>query len=192
MSEQKTWNRNAFWQQELEGLKAILATTELVETTKWGGIVYTLNGKNLLGLGGFKNYFTIWFFNGVFLKDELGVLVNANEGVTKGLRQWRFTRWEDVNDKNVLHYVNEAIANERAGLAIKPEKKVRIECAFLDAELAKDAALRKAFEGFTLSKQNEFLEYIATAKQEKTQVSRMEKIKPLILEGRGLNDWYRK
>jgi hypothetical protein len=33
MSEQKKWNRNAYWQQELEGLKAILATTELMETT---------------------------------------------------------------------------------------------------------------------------------------------------------------
>jgi uncharacterized protein YdeI (YjbR/CyaY-like superfamily) len=79
-----------------------------------------------------------------------------------------------------------------AQLAIKPEKKVRIDCAFLDVELAKDTSLLEAFERFTLSKQNEFLEYIATAKQEKTQVSRMEKIKPLILEGRGLNVQYRK
>ncbi|MFM2230743.1 MAG: hypothetical protein RL607_2001 [Bacteroidota bacterium] len=192
MSEQKTWNRNAYWQHELEGLKELLATTELVETTKWGGIVYTLNGKNVLGLGGFKNYFTIWFFNGVFLKDELGVLVNANEGVTKGLRQWRFAHWDAVNAKEVLHYVQEAIANERAGLTIKPEKKARMECAYLDAALARDSGLRSAFERFTLSKQNEFLEYIATAKQEATKASRLEKIKPLILAGSGLNDRYKK
>jgi len=192
MSETKSWNRNAYWQQEIERLKDLLATTELVETTKWGGIVYTLNGKNVLGLGGFKNYFTIWFFNGVFLKDELGVLVNANEGVTKGLRQWRFAQWNAVNAQEVLHYVHEAIANERAGLTIKPEKKARIECAYLDAALNNDSALHAAFDQFTLSKQNEFLEYIATAKQEATKASRLEKIKPLILAGSGLNDRYKK
>lgn len=192
MSESKSWNRNAYWQQEIEKLKDLLATTELVETTKWGGIVYTLNGKNVLGLGGFKNYFTIWFFNGVFLKDELGVLVNANEGVTKGLRQWRFAQWNAVNAQEVLHYVHEAIANERAGLTIKPEKKARIECAYLDTALTNDSALHAAFERFTLSKQNEFLEYIATAKQDATKASRLEKIKPLILAGSGLNDRYKK
>ena len=54
-------------------------------------VIFTLNGKNVLGIGGFKNYFTIWFFNGVFLKDEKNVLVNSQEGLTKSLRQWRFS-----------------------------------------------------------------------------------------------------
>jgi uncharacterized protein YdeI (YjbR/CyaY-like superfamily) len=87
MEEKKVWNKNNQWSEELEILKAIINKTELVETTKWGGIVYTINNKNVIGIGGFKNFFTVWFFNGVFLKDELSVLVNANEGVTKALRQ---------------------------------------------------------------------------------------------------------
>jgi len=123
MEESKSWNRNQQWIEEIELLKSILVKTDLIETTKWGGIVYTWNNKNIIGIGGFKNYFTIWFFNGVFLPDDQKVLINAGEGVTKGLRQWRFTSKKEVNEKLVLQYVNQAIENEKNGFAIKPEKK---------------------------------------------------------------------
>ena len=144
-----------------------------------------------MGIGGFKNYFTIWFWNGVFLKDETNVLVNANEGVTKGLRQWRFTSVNEVNEKLILHYINEAITNEKAGLSIKSEKKEAMKCDFFEKELKKDSKLRTAFEQFSPYKQKEFWELMATAKQEKTKVVRFQKIKPMIIEGRGLNDKYR-
>lgn len=97
-----SWDKNNNWTEELELLKSIIVKTELTETTKWGGIVYVLNGKNVLGIGGFKNYFTIWFFNGVLLQDKINVLVNAQEGVTKSLRQWRFSSKEEVNEATVL------------------------------------------------------------------------------------------
>jgi len=191
MEEKKSWNSNDLWEDELEILKSIINKTELVETTKWGGIVYTVNNKNVVGIGGFKNFFTIWFFNGVFLKDELNVLVNANEGVTKALRQWRFSSKNEINEKQILAYIKEAIANEKEGKSIKPTKKERIVCPYLDAELKSDKELSTAFEKFTPSKQNEFLEYIETAKQEKTKITRFEKIKPMILQNIGLNDKYR-
>ena len=191
MAEKKVWDKINQWGEELALLRAIIEKTELVETNKWGGEVYTINNKNVLGIGGFKNYFTIWFWNGVFLKDEAKVLVNANEGVTKGLRQWRFTSAADVNEKLVSHYIHEAIANEKAGLSIKPEKKEAMQCEFFESELKKDKKLNAAFEQFSLYKQKEFWELMATAKQEKTKITRLEKIKPMIMEGRGLNDKYR-
>ena len=191
MAEKKVWDKTNQWGEELALLRAIIEKIELVETTKWGGEIYTINNKNVLGIGGFKNYFTIWFWNGVFLKDEAKVLVNANEGVTKGLRQWRFTSAADVNEKLVSHYIHEAIANEKAGLSIKPEKKEAMQCEFFESELKKDKKLNAAFEQFSLYKQKEFWELMATAKQEKTKITRLEKIKPMIMEGRGLNDKYR-
>ena len=190
-TERKTWDKVNQWGEELTLLRNIIHKTELVETTKWGGEIYTINNKNVLGIGGFKNYYTIWFMNGVFLKDEAKVLVNANEGVTKGLRQWRFTSAADINEKLILHYINEAIANEKAGLSIKPEKKEAMKCDFFENELKKDSKLKTAFEQFSPYKQKEFWELMATAKQEKTKVTRFEKIRPMILEGRGLNDKYR-
>jgi uncharacterized protein YdeI (YjbR/CyaY-like superfamily) len=193
MEEKKnSWFTNDIWDEELGLLRAIIQKTELVETNKWGGEVYTLNNKNVLGIGGFKNFFTIWFWNGVFLKDEAKVLVNANEGVTKALRQWRFTSAKEINEKLILHYINEAIANEKAGLSIKPEKKEAMKCDFFEGELRKDKKLSAAFDKFTPGKQKEFWEYMATAKHEKTKVTRLEKIRPMILDGIGLNDKYRK
>lgn len=189
--EKHIWDKSSQWTDELEILKSIINTTELVETTKWGGPAYTINGKNVLGIGGFKNFFTIWFFKGVFLKDEAGVLVNAQEGTTKSLRQWRFASATDIDKKLVLEYINEAIANEKAGLAIKPEKKAFTIPEALQKELNISSELSAAFEKFTPYKQKEFTEFIGSAKREETILARIGKIKPLILNGIGLNDKYR-
>jgi uncharacterized protein YdeI (YjbR/CyaY-like superfamily) len=190
-TETHTWDKVNSWSEELELLKSIIAKTELVETTKWGGPVYVLDGKNVIGVGGFKNYFTVWFFNGVFLKDEKKVLVNAQEGVTKSLRQWRFTAKEEVNETEILNYIREAIANEKQGKIIKPEKGKVIVSELFEKELETNPNLKEAFLKFTPYKQKEFLEYIETAKREETKRSRIEKIKPMILENIGLNDKYR-
>jgi uncharacterized protein YdeI (YjbR/CyaY-like superfamily) len=79
MKEDKNpWNKTNQWVEELEILKNIINKTQLEEATKWGGTVYTHNSKNVLGIGGFKSYFGLWFFNGAFLKDEQKVLSRCN------------------------------------------------------------------------------------------------------------------
>ena len=185
------WDKNNNWTEELDLLKEIIAQTELVETTKWGAPVYVLNNKNVIGIGGFKSYFGIWFFNGVFLKDKDNVLVNAQEGVTKSLRQWRFNALEEVNKKEVLAYIIEAIENEKAGKVIKATTKEILISKELQLELESDNSLAEAFQKFLLAKQREFHEYIEEAKREATKLARIEKIKPLILENKGLNDKYK-
>jgi uncharacterized protein YdeI (YjbR/CyaY-like superfamily) len=190
-TDKHTWDKINSWSEELEFLKSIIAKTELIETSKWGGCVYVLDNKNVVGIGGFKNYFTIWFFNGVFLKDETKVLVNAQEGVTKSLRQWRFTSKDDVNESLVLEYIQEAIENEKRGIKIR-KAEVTIEMPeIFQKELELNKNLKEAFLKFSPYKQKEFLEYIALAKREETKRSRIEKIKPMILENIGLNDKYR-
>ncbi|MXO06908.1 YdeI family protein [Flavobacterium sp. HBTb2-11-1] len=185
------WKYGAQWEEELILLKAIIDKTELTETTKWGGPVYVYEKKNVIGLGGFKDYFAIWFFNGVFLKDEKKKLINAQEEVTKSLRQWRFYSKEEIDEKVILEYIKEAIENEKQEKVIKPAKKEAIVSELLNAEMAKNPDLKFAFEKFSPYKQYEFLEYIETAKQEKTKLSRIEKVIPMILVNVGLNDKYR-
>lgn len=190
-TDKHTWDKINSWSKELEFLKSIIAKTELIETSKWGGCVYVLDNKNVVGIGGFKNYFTIWFFNGVFLKDEKKALVNAQEGVTKSLRQWRFTSKDDVNESLVLEYIKEAIENEKQGIK-SPKAQVNIEMPeIFQKELDVDINLAEAFLKFSPYKQKEFLEYITVAKREETKRSRIEKIKPMILKNIGLNDKYR-
>lgn len=95
-------------------LRNILLKTELEESLKWSAPVYTINGKNVIGLAAFKNHFCIWFFNGVFLKDEKKLLVTAQEK-TKALRQMRFESINDIDEDTVLAYAKEAIENQKLG-----------------------------------------------------------------------------
>lgn len=189
--EKNPWNKTNQWENELEQLHAIICKTPLVETTKWGGPVYTYKSKNVLGIGGFKSYFGIWFFNGVFLKDEKKILINANEENTKSLRQMRFNSVKEIDEKLILAYIKEAIEIEEKGLVIPKEKKETIIPELLQNELDRNSELNDKFNTFSPYKQREFIEYIITAKQEKTQISRLQKVILMILEGRGLNDKYR-
>ena len=111
------------WVEEVMLLRDIILKTELKEEIKWGGPIYTLNGKNVVAIGAFKNYATIWFHQGVFLSDPNNVLINAQDGRTKGLRQWRFTSIKEIKPALVKKYVLEAIQNAKDGKEIKPEKK---------------------------------------------------------------------
>ncbi len=179
------------WVEELMLLREIILSTGLKEEIKWGGPIYTLDGKNVLAIGGFKNFATIWFHNGVFLSDPGKILVNANEGNTRGLRQWRFTSMKEIKPALVKKYVQEAIKNAKEGKEIKPEKKVPI--AFPDGfakALKKDKALKAAFEKLTPGKQREYIEYITEARQEETRLRRIEKSVSIILSGKGLNEKY--
>ena len=179
------------WVEELMLLREIVLSTGLKEEIKWGGPIYTLNGKNVLAIGGFKNFATIWFHNGVFLSDPAGVLINANEGNTRGLRQWRFTSMKEIKPALVKKYVQEAMKNAKEGKEIKPEKKAPL--AFPDAfvkAMKKDKALKAAFEKLTPGRQREYIEYITEAKQEETRMRRIEESVPIILSGRGLNEKY--
>jgi uncharacterized protein YdeI (YjbR/CyaY-like superfamily) len=120
-------------------------------------------------------------------------LVNANEGVTKSLRQWRFTSKEEINETEILSYIQETIENEIQGKIIKPEKtKATITIpTILQNELDSNRNLKEAFLQYSPYKQKEFIEYIETAKREETKLSRIEKIKPMILSNIGLNDKYK-
>ncbi|GAA4975766.1 YdeI/OmpD-associated family protein [Algibacter aquimarinus] len=184
---------NAHFAEELTILRDLINSTELNEAIKWSAPVYDLNGKNILGLGAFKKHFCIWFFNGVFLKDENNLLINAQEK-TKGLRQMRFTSIKDINKNSVLSYVKEAIENQRLGKEIKTTKTTKKDIIIpleLQNELNNNPALFDAFKLLTPSKQREYCEYIDTAKRETTKQTRLEKIKPMIIQGIGLHDKYK-
>ena len=185
---------NSHFKEELTLLRKIILSTEVEETLKWNAPVYTVDGKNVLGLGAFKNHFGIWFFNGVFLKDEKNLLEQAHE-TTKALRQMKFMAMEDIDKNAVLAYVKEAIKNQKRGKELQPAKKVTkltLEIPQeLNNKLKKDKALKTAFDTLTAFKQKEYCEYIARAKREATKASRLEKIIPLIKLGIGLNDKYR-
>lgn len=179
------------WREKLQSLRKAIKNTELKEEVKWGKPTYTLNGKMVVGMAEFKNHLALWFHQGVFLKDKHQKLINAQEGVTKALRQWRFELDDEIDLKIVSEYVEEAIANCKAGKELKPVKKVLSIPPLLKEALKKDTALKEHFQKLTPGKQREYAEYIEQAKREATQQSRLEKCIPMIKNGVGLHDKYK-
>jgi len=175
----------------LEILRELMLSTDLQETVKWGMPTYTINNKNVVGINAFKNHFSVWFFNGVFLTDPHQVLYNAQEGKTKGLRQLRFTDDKEIDKSIILAYVYEAIDNQRKGLEVKPERKPLVIPKELADVLSENNKLSEIFESLTEGKKKEYAEYISSAKREETKLKRIEKIIPMILNNIGLNDKYR-
>lgn len=175
-------------------LRELVLKTKLEETFKWMFPTYTLKNKNVLAICKFKNHFGIWFFNGVFLTDPLNVLKNAQEGKTKAMRHWKFTSESELDENQVMAYINEAIVNQENNRVLYPVKKSSKYSetpSLLKEALAKSKKLETAYQELTDFKRKEFNEYITTAKQEKTKIKRLEKIIPMIESGIGLNDKYR-
>ena len=176
----------------IELLRDIALESGMEETVKWGGPVYTVKGKNVVGLGAFESYVGIWFFQGALLKDEKKMLVSGTDGVTQALRQLRFDSIDDIDRDLVKTYIMEAIDNQMAGKEVKLVKKKEMTIPpKLATALAADQKLKENFEAFTPYKQREFAEHIGGAKREETQDKRLAASLPLIMDGVGLHDKYR-
>ena len=183
------------WKESLELLQELLGSSTLSESIKWGMPVYTLDNKNVVGFSAFKSWVGIWFYQGVFLKDKKGMLINAQEGTTKGLRQWRFKSADEIraHRDTILAYLEEAIRNQEQGKEIKPDRNKTLEIPReLQQAFNQDPSLKDSYHSLSLSKRREFAEHIGSAKQEKTRQQRLQKAIPMIREGIGLSDKYRK
>lgn len=134
----------------------------------------------------------MWFFNGSFLRDNHDKLFNAQEGKTRGMRQWRFESVYEMDEVLIAEYLEESIENQKARKTIKVQ---RDKSLIIPNELFKvfenNNKLKFEFEKFSKSKKREFADYIMEAKKQKTKVMRLEKIIPMILNGIGLHDKYK-
>jgi uncharacterized protein YdeI (YjbR/CyaY-like superfamily) len=174
------------WAAEIAEMRRVLAGCAMKEERKWGKPTYTVNGKNVVIIQGFKEYFALGFFQGALLKDPKKVLVQL--GQVQAGRVMKFTSAKDVSAKaaTIKAYVREAIAVAKAGLRVKPKKTSDFPVpAELTERFRKDPPLKRAFEALTPGRQRSYLYHFAAAKQSATRVARIEKAGPAILEGRG-------
>lgn len=178
------------WQKEFEQLRKIVLDCGLTEELKWGQPCYTSDGKNVVVIHGFKEYFALLFFKGALLKDPKGILIQQTENV-QSARQIRFTNVREITKlKAVLKaYIHEAIEVEKSGLKVKMKKTSDFAVPEeFQNKLDKLPALKAAFEALTPGRQRAYLFYFSGAKQSKTRESRIAKWLPRILKGKGLND----
>jgi uncharacterized protein YdeI (YjbR/CyaY-like superfamily) len=182
--------RTADWRAEFERLRAIALDCDLEEDFKWGWPCYRLGRSNIVLMHGFKDYCALLFFKGALMKDPGGILIQQTENV-QAARQIRFTSAEQIAGmENVLKsYIHDAIDIERSGakVAMKKTGEFAMPDEFRDA-IEKDAALKTAFQALTPGRQRAYLLHFASAKQSATRIARIDKARPSILEGKGLND----
>lgn len=182
--------RNARWQAEMTALRALLLDCPLVEDLKWGVPCYTLDGKNVVLIHAFKEYCALLFHKGALMKDPDGVLIQQTENV-QSARQIRFTSLEETQRMQnlVKSYVHEAIDVEKAGLKVihKSVAEFAMPDEFRSA-LSEDDTLKSAFDALTPGRQRAYLLHFSSAKQSVTRQSRIEKCRPKIMEGKGLDD----
>ncbi|MDX1503780.1 MAG: YdeI/OmpD-associated family protein [Thermoanaerobaculia bacterium] len=180
------------WAGELRRLREILLSCGLEETVKWGGPCYTAGGQNVVGIGGFQSYFGLWFFQGALLDDPAGVLMNAQPGRTRALRQWRMTAAEEIDETTLRSYVEETVAKLAAGQVIRPRRRKTAELPQVLADaLGADPEAGAAFARLTPGRQREYADYVGGAKREETRRRRLDRVLPMIVAGQGLNDRYR-
>ncbi|MGE4287141.1 MAG: YdeI family protein [Salinivirgaceae bacterium] len=183
---------NNKWQDGLMILHEIIVASGLDAAIKWGVPVYSQNGKNMVGIAAFKDYFALWFYQGVLLTDSHKLLMNAQEGATQALRQWRFKSANEIDPELVSDYIKETIENFKAGREIKANKnKPVVIPKELLAAFKQDPEIERCFKEFSHAKQREFTEYLAAAKRPETRLKRLDKAVDLIIQKIGLNDKYR-
>lgn len=181
------------WQTEAAILREIILKTGLSETIKWGSPCYTYNNENVVGLATFKSYVGIWFFQGALLKDENKYLINAQENKTKIMLQWRFQSLDEIQNAPIEAYIYESIENFRQGKKLKPSPATKTfdMPELLLTSLNQNQDLKEQWEKLTNGCKREYAQYITEAKREETKIRRMEKITPMILKGKGINDKYK-
>jgi uncharacterized protein YdeI (YjbR/CyaY-like superfamily) len=174
------------WQAEIAAMRRVLAGFAMKEERKWGKPTYTVDGKNIVIMQGFKEYFALGFFQGALLKDPKKVLVQL--GQTHGGRVMKFTSAKEIRAKaaTIKAYVRGAIAVEKAGLRMKPKRTSDFRVPEeLSERFRRDPRFKRAFEALTPGRQRSYLYHFAAAKQSPTRTARIEKAMPAIFEGRG-------
>jgi uncharacterized protein YdeI (YjbR/CyaY-like superfamily) len=178
------------WREEFSKLRAILLGSGLTEDFKWGVPCYTLKGKNIALIHGFKEYCAVLFVKGALLKDERGILIRQTENV-QAARQARFTSLREIDaaEAALKETIAEAIRVEESGLEVPFKKSAEFSVPEeLQAKFGENPDLKTAFAALTPGRQRAYLLYFSQPKQAATRQSRVEKYIPQILNGKGLDD----
>jgi len=157
---------------------------------KWGVPCYSLEGKNVVLIHGFKEYCAVLFFKGALLKDPQDILVVQTENV-QAARQVRFTNVGQIREIAAVlkSYIREAMEVEKAGLTVSFKKTDEFAMPEeFQNKLDTDPALKKAFEALTPGRQRAYLLHFSSAKQSKTREARIEKSRQKIFDGIGPNE----
>ena len=179
------------WKEETIQLREMMLESGLTEDWKWRQPCYTLDGENLIIIGNFKDSIVLSFLKGALLSDPESLLVRPGEHTQSG-RMMKFTGLEEIRSKahHISAYVREAIQHARAGTQIeKRPEDVSIEIPTeLTQRFKDDPDFETAFMALTPGRQRAYLMYFTATQTPATRLNRIDKFRPRILNGKGMND----
>lgn len=177
------------WTTELILLRDIVLSCGLTETRKWGVPCYTVDGKNAVMIGAFKDCCTLSFMKGALIPDPKGLLTKPGEN-TQAARVIRFTDADTIVKLQpaLRKLIQEAVQVEKDGKTYSFAESPEPLPVELEEMLQQDEELRTAFHKLTPGRQRGYIIFISGAKQSATRISRILKYRDKILMGKGIMD----
>ena len=178
------------WKDELTVLRSIVLESGLVEELKWRNPCYTFDGKNIVIIGGFKEFCVLSFFKGILLSDPEKILKQQGEN-TQSARIIPFTSVSEIllQKHTILAYIYEAVEIERQGLQVEFKKTTESDFPIeLENKFKEIPDLKEAFLALTPGRQRAYLLYFKAPVQSKTRDSRIDSSLLRIFYGKGIND----
>lgn len=176
------------WRDETVALRPILTGAGLDEAIKWGKPCYSHEGANVAIVQAFKDFLAVLFTKGALLDDPTGLLREQGPN-TRSAKRLEFTSVAEIDASvdEVRALIASAIDAEQRGLEVGPAPEPELSPEFQE-RLAADPELSEAFDALTPGRRREYHLHVSSAKQSSTRASRVDKIAPRILAGKGLRD----
>lgn len=170
------------------------ACPDVEEKMRWSFPHFDHKGV-MISMAAFKQHCAMTFWKESIMADPEGLFSKDSEGMGS---LGKITALKDLPSEKVLKgYVKEAMRLNDEGISVpkkraaKKAKPLAVPDYFSEA-LKKNKKAQKAFEGFSPSHRNEYVEWITEAKQEKTRERRMAQAIEWLSEGKSRNWKYEK
>lgn len=179
----------------LEKLRKVVhdACPDVEEKMRWSFPHFDHKGM-MLSMAAFKNHCAFTFAKQSIMEDPEGLFSDSGEAMGS---LGKIESVKDLPSEKVLKkYIREAVRLNDEGIKVqkKPSGKAKplaVPSYFTEA-LKRNKKAQKAFEGFSVSHRNEYIEWITEAKQEKTRERRIAQALEWLSEGKGRNWKYEK
>lgn len=180
-----------FAQPILEHLRELVhkACPEVEETMKWSFPHFDYKGM-MCSMASFKKHCSFGFWKAAIMKDPKGILTII--GRTSMGHFDRITSIDDLpSEKIMLDYIKQAVKLNEHDVKLPPKKVTKAAAikvpAFFTKALKKNKKAFAAFEAFSNSHRNEYVNWITEAKSEETREKRMEQAVEWLSEGKSRN-----
>ena len=164
-------------------IRKIITSAEigLEEDWKWGAPNFYYKGK-VCWLASFKKHVGINFFKGSLITDKYNLFEKQYEDRIN--RMIKYTALSEVEEEQLKYYLLEAVELNRQGKKPTPKKTAVDMPEDFQNALNDNPKAQDFFNSLAPSYKKEYIQWVATAKQEATRLKRMDTSIEWLREGK--------